>query len=90
MRNLHPVEEQEGERRLSTRGERERESHANRCQITHIFFAFLWLCSFCYCYYRGEHGEGEAAGEGEADIVATLPPAIRRFDTPRFDIDTSG
>lgn len=32
----------------------------------------------------------EEAGEGEADIVATLPPAIRRFDTPRFDIDTSG
>lgn len=35
-------------------------------------------------------GNMEEAGAGQADIVATLPPAIRRFDTPRFDIDTSG
>lgn len=35
-------------------------------------------------------GQGQRVQWGEADIVATLPPAIRRFDTPRFDIDTSG
>lgn len=54
------------------------------------FLHFYGSAHFVIVTTRGEHGEGEAAGEGEADIVATLPPAIRRFDTPRFDIDTSG
>lgn len=43
-----------------------------------------------FVIFAAGRGNMEEAGAGEADIVATLPPAIRRFDTPRFDIDTSG